>query len=374
MASRATKQAPIVRLPPKSNVEILMTRSAQVAMILVGFVALVFALSAAEFILAPILLGVVIGLMLSPVALQLERRGLPSGLSALLVLMLFIAVVASIATIVAAPLAFWIDRLPQLWAQLQKQLADLKGPLDALRDLREELKGVTGGQGLTVTVDEGVPVGSVATLAPAFAGQLLLFFASLYFFVATRHQTRETILRLCFDRRMRWRVAHIFQDMETMVSRYLLSITVINLAEGALYGLALWIIGVPSAALWGVIAAVANFVVFIGPACVAVLMFAVGLTQYDTLGGSLIPVIVYLSLNTLEAQFVTPLAIGRAMTMNPFIVLLALAFWIWLWGALGGFVAIPAVLLIYAVARNILPGVEWLATHPIPTEHKRLRR
>lgn len=364
MVGRATKQAPIVRLPPKSNIEILMTRSAQVAMIFVGFVALVFALYAAEFILAPIFLGVVIGLMLGPVATRLDMRGIPSGLSALLVLLLFLAIVASVAMMVATPLSFWVDRLPQLWSQLQRQLADLKGPMEALRNLREELKGVTGGEGVTVTVDEGVPVGSFATFAPAFAGQLLLFFASLYFFVATRRQTRETVLRLCFDRRMRWRVAHIFQDVESMVSRYLLSITVINLAEGALYGVALWIIGVPSAALWGVIAALANFVVFIGPACVAVLMFAVGLTEYDTLGASLIPVAVYLSLNTLEAQFVTPLAIGRAMTMNPFIVLLALAFWIWLWGPIGGFVAIPAVLIVYAVARNIVPGVDWLATHP----------
>ena len=102
---------------------------------------------------------------------------------------------------------------------------------------------------------------SFATLAPALLGQMLLFFASLYFFVATRHDTRAAILTLCFGRRLRWRVAHIFRDVEAMVSRYLLSITLINVAEGAALAAGLWLLGVPSALLWGVLAAISAFIV-----------------------------------------------------------------------------------------------------------------
>lgn len=361
MSNRAAKRAPIVRLPPKSNVEILLARSTQVAVVFVGFVAFVFALAAGKFILAPISLGIVIGLMLGPVAARLERHGMPCGFSALVVVILFLAVVCSLGLMVAAPLAFWIDRFPQLWAQLQQQLADLKGPLHALRGIRDQLREATGGSGLTVTVDEGVPVGSFASLAPAVVGQTLLFFASLYFFVATRHQTRAAILRLCLDRRLRWRVAHIFRDVEAMVSRYLLSITLINLLEGLAVGIAFWLVGIPSALLWGVVAAVANFVVFIGPALTTVLLFVVGLAEFETLAGSLVPVAIYLAVNTIEGQFVTPMVIGRTMTMNPFVVLLGLAFWIWIWGPLGGFIAIPALLIIYAIIRNVLPGADWLS-------------
>ncbi|WP_274627552.1 AI-2E family transporter [Arvimicrobium flavum] len=361
MSDRTAKKAPVVRLPLKSNAEVLLTRSAQVATVFLGIIGFVFALKAGEYILAPITLGIVVGLMLGPIAAALERRGVPCGLSALLVAVLFIAIVCAFAAVVAAPLSFWIDRLPQLWAQLQQQLSNLKGPLDALGGIRDELREVTGSAGLKVTVDEGVPVESFATLAPALLGQILLFFASLYFFVATRHETRAAILSLCFSRRLRWRVAHIFRDVESMVSRYLLSIALINLAEGASLALGLWLIGVPSAILWGAVAAIANFIVFIGPAFVTVLLFVIGLTQFDTVGGSLLPAAIYLVINTIEGQFVTPLVIGRTMTMNPFIVLLGLAFWIWAWGALGGFIAIPALLILYAVVRNILPGVDWLS-------------
>lgn len=367
MSDRTMKLAPVVRLPPKSNAEMLLQRSARLATVGLGVLGVVFALIAGEYILAPIALGIVIGLMLGPIAARIERRGVPSGLSALLVVVLFIAIVCGLALMLSAPLSFWIERLPQLWNQVQQQLSDLKGPLDGLRSMRDELRQITGGDGLTVSVDEGMPVGSVATLAPAVIGQTLLFFASLYFFVATRHDTRTTVLRLCFDRRLRWRVAHIFRDVETMVSRYLLSITLINLAEGVAVAASLWLIGIPSALLWGVLAALANFIVFVGPAVMTVVLLLVGLTEFDTLGGSLLPVAIYLAINLIEGQFVTPLVIGRAMTMNPFVVLLALAFWIWAWGPLGGFIAIPALLIAHAIARNIVPGVDWLSPPPETT-------
>ena len=359
MSNRIAKKAPIVRLPPKSNVELLLLRSAQVAVIAIGVVAIIFALHAGEYILAPASLGVVLGLMLGPIATRLEKRGLRPGLSASLVVVLFISGICLFAAAVAAPLSFWLSRVPQLWTDLQLQLSELKAPLEALKNVREQLRELTGSDGLAVSVDEGTAVESMAILAPAVVAQVLIFFACLYFFVATRNQTRTAVLKLCLDRRLRWRVAHIFRDVEQLVSRYLLSITVINILEGIAVSVGLYLIGVPSAALWGALAAVTNFVVFIGPVIMVAILFMVGLAEFDSLAGSLLPVAIYLAINMIESQFVTPMVIGRTMTLNPFVVLLALIFWIWLWGPLGGFIAIPALLVVYAVIRNIVPGINW---------------
>jgi predicted PurR-regulated permease PerM len=361
MSNRIAKKAPVVRLPPKSNVELLLLRCGQVAVIVMGAVTTIFALHAGEYILAPASLGIVVGLMLGPVATKLERWGMRPGLSASLVVMLFIAAICAFAMAVAAPLSFWLSRVPQLWSDLQLQLSELKAPLDALKSVRDQMRELTGGEGVTVSVEQGTAVESVAFLAPALLAQVLIFFACLYFFVATRNQTRAAVLKLCLDRRLRWRVAHIFRDVERLVSRYLLSITLINLVEGLTVGIALHLIGVPSAALWGVLAAFANFIVFVGPAVMVAILFMVGLAEFDTLSGSLLPVAVYLGINLMEAQFVTPLVVGRAMTLNPFVVVLALIFWIWLWGPLGGFIAIPALLVVYAVIGNIVPGIDWAA-------------
>lgn len=359
MSNRTAKKAPVVRLPPKSNFEVFLARGSQVAAIFIGLVAFVFALQAGEYILAPVAMGVVIGLMLGPVATMIERHGIPPGVSAFIVFLLFIVIVGLFALAVATPLSLWAARIPQIWSEFQIQLAQFREPLDSIRAAREQIRNITGGKGLTVLVDEGSPVESMATLAPALIAQILIFLASLYFFVATRHQTRIALLKLCFTRRLRWRVAHIFRDVETLVSRYLLSVTVINAVEGAAVGAGLYLVGVPSAALWGALAVVSNFIVFLGPLLMTIVLFAVGLTEFETIGGALIPPLIYQGINVLESQFVTPMVIGKAMTLNPFVVVLALIFWIWLWGALGGFIAIPALLVVYAIVSNIFPATDW---------------
>lgn len=353
-----SKKPPIVRLPPRSNFEIVLARSAQVAVILVGMVAFVFALHAGKFVLAPVTLAVVVGLMLGPVAVRLERFGMPPWLSSAIVFMLFIGVVLALGAALTGPLSFWAGELPRIWEELQEQMAELRQPLEVLRGVQEQIRDVTGGSGLTVSVEEGSPVTSMATLAPALFAQLLLFMGSLYFFVATRDAIRHAVLRLCVSRRMRWRTAHVFRDVEGLVSRYLLSITAINIGLGLAVTIVLWAAGVPSAPLWGALAGLLNFIIYIGPAIMAALLFIVGLGTYDTITASLMPVAIYLSINLIEAQFVTPMVVGRTLTLNPFVVLLALAFWIWIWGPVGGFIAIPALLIVLAISRNILPGLD----------------
>lgn len=352
------KKPPIVRLPPRSNFEIILARASQVSVILMGVVAFVFALHAGKFVLAPVSLAVVVGLMLGPVAARLERLGMACWLSSAVVFVLFVSVFLALGAALTGPLSFWAGELPRIWEGLQVQLAQLREPLEALRGLQEQIRDATGGAGLTVAVEDGTPVASVATLAPALLAQLLLFMGSLYFFVATRESIRIAVLRLCVGRRLRWRTAHIFRDVEALVSRYLLSITAINVAMGLAVTLGLWAAGVPSPALWGALAGLLNFIIYIGPAIMTVLLFVVGLGTYDTIAASLTPVAIYMAINLIEAQFVTPLVVGRTLTLNPFLVLLALAFWLWIWGPVGGFIAIPAVLIALAIGRNILPGLD----------------
>ena len=360
------KKPPIVRLPPRSNVDMLLAKSAQLGTIAVGLVAVVFALDTAEFVLAPVLMAIVIGLMFGPVATWLERRGANSAIAAAAVVVLFLLMLALGMLALAAPLSTWLERAPQIWRQLQFHLAQFQQPLSVLRDLQEELRSLSGDSELKVSVEEGTAVESMAVLAPTIIAQVLLFLASLYFFVATRNRSRNALLRICSTRKIRLRVAHIFRDVEQSVSRYLISITMINVGLGVAVGLAMFAIGMPSAALWGALAAILNFVVYLGPAAMAVILFAVGLTQYDSLAGSLLPPLVYLAVNMIEAQFVTPQVIGRTMLMNPFVVILAIAFWIWLWGPIGGFVAIPMLLIFYAIAANIIPGMDWSDAQAFP--------
>ncbi|WP_157018502.1 AI-2E family transporter [Mesorhizobium xinjiangense] len=346
---------PLKRPSQQTDPAKLTSRAADLAIIVVGVIATVFALDAGQVVLAPVVTAVIIGLMVGPIATRLEARGLPSPLSAGVVVILFLALLSAFVLALAAPLSTWSGRIPQIWNELQLQLAQLREPIATLKSVQEQLRGAIGSGTPTIAVEDSSPVQSVATLAPTVVAQVLLFLASLYFFMLTRFDIRAMILRLCVDDHLRWRAAHVFRDVERLVSRYLLSITLVNIGLGVSVTLAMYLIGLPSPFLWGALAGLLNFVTYLGPAVMAIILFAVGLLEFDTLAASMLPPLAFLFLNMIEAQFVTPSVLGRTMTLNPFLVVLAIAFWIWIWGALGGFIAVPVLLIIYAIVTNIMP-------------------
>ena len=339
---------------------------AQAAIVLVGFVALLFALKVGQVFLAPITLAIVVGLMFGPVADRLERFGVPPALSAGMVVLMLLGVIAGGIVLFAAPLSEWVARAPMIWNKLQLQLETLQGPLEAVGAFQEQLASVLGSdEALAVTVEDGGQMISVAMIAPAILAQILIFLASLYFFVATRDHIRISVLSLCVGRRVRWRTAHVFRDVEAKVSRFLLSITFINFCVGCAVSLAMWAIGMPSPILWGAMAAVLNYIPYVGQGAMAVVLLAVGLGTQTGLENILLPLGCYVTINFIEGQIVTPHFIGRTMTLNPFIIFLSITFWLWAWGPVGGLVAVPTLLIATSILSHMLPSKPMLPSHPV---------
>jgi predicted PurR-regulated permease PerM len=350
----------------ESQFERLMANVARIALIFVGFLALLFALHVGQVFLAPVTLAIVIGLMFGPVADRVERFGVPPALSAGVVVLTFIGVIAAGVMLFAAPLSEWVARGPQIWNKLQAQLDNLQGPLQAVSAFEEQISSIFGSNNaMAVTVEDGGQMISVAMLAPAILAQVLIFLASLYFFVATRDHIRISVLSLCVSRRMRWRTAHVFRDVEARVSRFLLSITFINACVGCAVALAMWAIGMPSPILWGAMAAVLNYIPYVGQAVMVLVLLAVGLGTQTGLENILLPVGCYVAINFIEGQIVTPHFIGRTMTLNPFIIFLSITFWLWTWGPIGGLVAVPTLLIATSVLAHMLPSKPMVPSKPV---------
>lgn len=346
---------PVVRIAARSNMDANLQSVTRIAVIIIGVVTVLAALEYSQSLLSPISLAIVTGLMASPVAAALERY-MPASLSAAIVVILFLALIALAVALFSMPLSIWTDRLPEIWRELQRHLLDWRTVFDTLGGVQEQIKTMAGSKAsMTVDIADSSAMAEIATLAPALVGQIILFLASLYFFLATRHAIRISVLSLCFSRRSRLRTARIFRDAEWFVSRYLLSITVINAGLGLATAAAMWMIGVPQPYLWGMLAFILNYVVYIGPAVMAGILLGVGLATWDSPPAIFFPMAVFLTINLIEAQFVTPQVIGRSVTLNPFFVLLSLAFWLWLWGPIGGLLAVPFLLIGYAVMRNAIP-------------------
>ncbi len=354
--SAAARRKGLIDAINQTNFERVMNNIAQMAIILVGLVVAVVAAREAQVILAPVFLAILIGLVFGPIADMLENRGVPEGLSAAVVVLGFLLIIVAGGALFYGPLSEWAGRIPLIWSRLQAEVQNWQEPLAAFSHLQEQVKGVLGGGAtMEVRVEDGSTVTGIAMMAPAVLAQVLVFLVSLYFFLATRENIRIATLSLCYSRRMRWRTAHVFRDVEQKVSKYLLTITMVNIGVGVVVTLLMWAIGMPSPMLWGAMAAVLNYVPFVGQAFMAVILFIPGLGSGGGLGAAMLPVGLYWVVNFIEGNFVTPNLLGATMTVNPFLIFLSLTFWLWAWGPIGGLIAVPSLLILLSLLTHILP-------------------
>jgi predicted PurR-regulated permease PerM len=151
------------------------------------------------------------------------------------------------------------------------------------------------------------------------------------------------------------KAARIWTGVEREVSHYFIVTSIINLALGTAVGLALWALGVPMAHVWGIAVALLNYILFVGPAIGTLALLAASIIQFDTAFQILAPPAAYLTINFIEANAVTPHFLGRRLNIAPLAILLALLFWGWLWGFAGLIVALPALIVLKAVADRSEP-------------------
>jgi predicted PurR-regulated permease PerM len=119
-----------------------------------------------------------------------------------------------------------------------------------------------------------------------------------------------------------------------------------------------WLFGFPSPILFGILATVLNYIPYIGAACMTVILFGVGLVSFPSLAFALAPPAAFVALATIEGQFITPTVLGRRLTLNPLAVLLALAFWSWIWGPMGAFLAVPLTIMGLVTLHHLFPPDE----------------
>lgn len=350
---------PLVRRPrPMTNIEIAVSGASRAGTIIIAIVALVYALGAWSAFLIPLTAAIVLGLMLSPLVSELERGGLPPWLASLLLVMTLGAVLYLAGMVLAAPVVEGFRSIPDIANELSRRLNALRAPMDILSRMDAAISKVgEGGETVPkVAVKDGSILSGLLAVAPPAIGQIVLFFGALIFFLFTRTNMRSGILRMCLSRPARLRTARIMRDVESNISRYLLTIFCINCGLGFCVAAAMWLLSVPNPVMWGVLAGLLNFLPYIGPIIVTALLAGAGLLTFDSLSLALAPAMAFVCLTTIEGQFFTPGILGRSLTLNPFLVFVSIAFWLWLWGPVGAFMAVPLLILIAVTVSHLLPA------------------
>ncbi|KQX20919.1 MULTISPECIES: AI-2E family transporter [unclassified Sphingomonas] len=321
--------------------------------------AIPFALrSGSEFFL-PVTIALVIAVAMVPLLEWLERRRLPSPLAALLCVIIFLGLANAAIASVIIPATEWFARLPSRIQLIRKNLSPLIDIYSSFERFVDETMGSllrNTARGRTVTVQEPNSLFDyVASSAPHALVQLVFATLVVYFFLSswTRMRRRTITSRGSFSSAMT--TARVIQEMVDRTSAYLATITAVNIGMGVLVSLMLWFAGMPSPIMWGGLVAIFNYVPYFGPIVAAGLLAVGGLMTFSDLGYALVPALLFVAVHLVEANVLTPMLVGRRLTINPLLILVALSFWSWVWGTAGALLAVPLLIIL----KTILDAAGW---------------
>lgn len=305
----------------------------------------------------PVILAWVVANILLPVVAWMERQGLPRGVSVMLLTLAIVSIILTVVALLSLPLTYWLGRATELGAMIKEKLQSMAQPLEFLKEMLSAVGKVTGQEGSGIHVEENTNIvrGIVGILTPAVT-QGILFLGALIFYMVYQKQIKARSVLFLPNRDARLTALKILSDIERNTTIYFGTFTVVNICLGTVTTILAYVVGLPNPLLWGVLAAVLNYIPYIGPAIMVLVLFLIGLFTFPTISEALAAPLIYIAMTTVEGHFITPTLMGRQMTLNPFAVFLAIGFWTWMWGPIGAFVAVPILMTTIVTFRHLFPG------------------
>ncbi len=348
--------------------------------------AIVYTLYFGSSLLVPILVALLMALLLSPVVELLKKLYVPRSISALLLLVAIGTPLGFVTAELAQPAQKWASRLPELNAFMNEKLSELAAKTKAIEPTavqpQKEEKGfwsslfgsdepeepiiqkppTNGGEIVSdKIVESGMDAAVSLMLAtPVALAQLmttLLLFLFLLIFGPKLFETFSKVIAIKNDSR---KTILLVANLRRHLSRYIITVSLINLSLGITTAALLWWLGVEDALLWGALAAVLNFAPYVGPLVLTGILAIAGLAQYGPSLAALLPASIYLVVNIIEAQLITPLVLGHNIRLNPLVILIWLIILGWLWGASGVLLAVPLLVCIKIVVQSLEIAPHWI--------------
>jgi len=322
----------------------------------------------------PIALAVLFSLILTAPVEALHRLGLPRGVSAVMVLVLLGSLLGGAVNLLSTPAQSWWASAPQTLKTIERRvrpLSQFMGRLEELSHRADQIGDAPAAQGARAPAPVVVAVpGAEAAAPPARAPVAVLILDQTRTVVISIVTVMMLMLFLLAGgppmlARMSAALASDLQSTHTLgvinavrgeLSRYYGCLALINLGLGLATAAAMMLLGMPNPLLWGAVAAVLNFIPYVGSASTLLLLTLVAFVTF-TNGAHVAAVAAsYLALATLEGQVVQPLVVGRRLELNPIIVFLALWFGGWFWGIAGIVIAVPTLVSLKVVAAKSRRG------------------
>lgn len=312
------------------------------------FLALPFVLSIGSVVFLPLVTALVLTIILAPLADKLAGWGLPNVLASLIALAAFFAVLLLALALILQPAITLFDSLPRMADQVGARFSELRDQFAWIALANERLAGLMGRSGREVVLASPSVIEQLAFATPSVVLEVLLTFLMTFFMIEARVRLRRHLL---FDRASfgtSIKAARVMREVQDRVAAYILTVAWINAGVGVIVALGAWALGVEAPVMWGGLAAILNFLPYIGPLAMTALLALFGIGTAETVLVGIIPAAAYLGLHTIESNIVTPSILGARFTMNPVLILIALSYFSWVWGVFGALLSVPILLMLTA--------------------------
>jgi predicted PurR-regulated permease PerM len=331
---------------------------------------------AAADLLAPTAVAVVLALILAPLSRALERIGIPSGAASLLVVVTTVSALILGIVMFAPVLSNLLKEGPSIVQSVEAKLQPLRKQISAVESASRQISQATSpaptnAPVVSVVDNNNDMLFSVAATAPAVVAKLVYATVLTIFLLALRRHYTNQLILLPRRQHNRLRMARICRDVKSRVSGYLFTLAMINLGLAVATAVCFRIAGIPQGLFWGVAYGVLNFVPIIGPTTIIGASALVGLAFAPTIWGAILPPLILLSLDTIEAYFVQPWLLSRRLVVSPVAIFVMVATLVWMWGAFAAITAVPILILIHTVSVHV-PSMKPFAML-LATEHEASR-
>ena len=359
LSSMADKQKKLEVVPPAEEPEEMPLPSDPKVVFLGGLfaLALLAALYVAAEIVLPLVLAVVLKLLLQPAMRLLERWHVPQMLAAFMLILVVFGTIVGLGAAIAGPASTWAAKLSEGIPRLQERLSFLQAPINTLQRFLQQVEdyGQPAGAPAAVSAGGSTLMTKLFTGTRNFASGFFTTILFLLFLLVSGDTFLRRLVEILPSFSNKRQAVDIFQQVESDISGYLVTITLMNTAVGIATAMVMWLTGIGDPILWGAVAFLLNFVPILGPFFGVVIFLLAGLLTIDTLWQAFLPTGLYLGIHLTEGQLITPMLLARRFILNPVLVIISLVFWFWMWGAPGAILSVPMLAITKIICDRIRP-------------------
>ncbi|AFV86743.1 AI-2E family transporter [Alteromonas mediterranea] len=346
--------------------------------------AFIYTLYLAKSLLIPLFFSAFIALLLSPLVAFARKLFVPRTISAGALIAILVTPFTLLALELAEPAERWMHDLPKIAAEITEEIEEISKSIDAytapaesapvekessffdwFRDNNASEKPATQSDATNSVTDKikqsGIDMGlTLFSSAPFLLAQILACIVLIFFLLVFGPNLFHVFIRDFPVVTNKRRALVLVDQIQRQLSSYIVTISIINTCLGLATAGAFHYLGIEDALLWGALVALMNFVPYLGGIASCLVLLVVGLVQFGLTSGAFLPAGIFLALNIMESQLITPAVLGRSMQLNPLIIIIWIAITGWLWGVVGVLLAVPILMCVKIILENLGVFNHWI--------------